>query len=537
MHTVIFTVIFIDMQYRFTDCVLDTARFSLVRAGERVEIEPQVLRFLVYLIENRERVISRDELLNKMFGQRIVTDNALTVRIRAARRAVGDTGNAQAVIATFQGHGYRFVAKVETSSQRTTTEPTDTAAQDPSEALLMRLGSQPSIAILPFEMLTAEEQHQTIARGLTYDLITRVAYCRTMFVIARGSAFQFPSGQHDVREVGEKLGVRYVCQGAVQVSGSRVRVSVGLADARSRAELWSEQFDRPLLDVLDLQEDIAGAISASLEYAVQRNEMRLAAQLPATNLDAWSAFHRGLDHMYRFRISECDAAERFFRHSIDLEPGLARPCAGLSFVNYERGYLNLDGNRDNWLRRSFDYAHRAVDTDPLDPMGYWALSRACFLARDLESARKAVAVATELSPSYASAQYLLGWIAMQTGDRELCEERISLACRLSPHDPLIYGMQGVSALNLALMGRTEEAMQRARQALLHPDIHYQANAFCVVIFAISGRADLAAEQLKLVHAVDPNYDVDEFLSVYAFQQDTDIDQIRRGFKDAKRLVS
>jgi len=532
-----FAAIFIDMQYRFANCLLDTARFSLFRAGERVEIEPQVLRFLIYLIENRERVISRDELLNRMFGRRVVTDNALTVRIRAARNAVGDTSNAQTVIATFQGHGYRFVAKVETSSHHTTTKPIATVPAGSGESLLTRLGSQPSIAILPFEVLTTEEQHRIIARGLAYDVITRVAYCRTMFVIARGSAFQFPSGQHDVREVGEKLGARYICQGAVQISGSRVRVSVGLADARSRAELWSEQFDRPLVDVLDLQGEIAAAVAASLEHEVQRNEMRVAAQLPATNLDAWSAFHRGLDHMYRFRVSECDAAENYFRRSIDLEPGLARPYAGLSFVNYERGYLNLVGRRENWLRRSFEYAHRAVDADPLDPMGHWVMSRACLLARDPESARKAVAVATELNPSYASAQYFQAWIAMQAGDRELCEERVNLASRLSPRDPLIYGMQGVSGLNLALMGRTEEAVQQARQALLHPDMHYQAHAVCAVIFAISDRPDLAVEQLKLVHAVDPNYDADEFLSAYAFQQDADIEQIRRGFKDVEGLAS
>ena len=339
------------MQYRFKNFVLDTARFSLLQGENRVDVEPQVLRFLIFLIENRERVVSRHELLDKMFGRRVVTDNALTVRVRAARRAVDDTGNQQSVIATFQGRGYRFVAKVEVSTASATAH-----SASPAASALAQLSGQPSIAILPFEVLSGSEAHQTIAKGLAYDLITRVAYCRTMFVIARGSAFQFPSGRHDVNEVGEKLGVRYVCQGAVQIVGKRVRLSFGLADTRSREELWVEQFDRPLTDILDLQEEIANTVAASLEYQVQRNEMRLAALLPVTNLDAWSAFHRGLDHMYRFRISECDAAESCFLQAIDLEPGLARPHAGLSFVHFERAYLNLDDSRKSWTQKAFDQA-------------------------------------------------------------------------------------------------------------------------------------------------------------------------------------
>jgi tetratricopeptide (TPR) repeat protein len=312
---------------------------------------------------------------------------------------------------------------------------------------------------------------------------------------------------------------------------------VGLADVQTRGELWTRQFDRKLVDILDVQEEIATAIAASLEFHVQRNEMHLASLQPSTNLDSWSAFHRGLDHMYRFRTGECEKAETCFRRSIDLEPGLARPYAGLSFVNFERAYLNLDNNRGNSLRQAFDLAHQAVAIDPMDPMGHWALSRAFFLARDLESARRAIATATELSPSYASAQYFLGWISMQLGDRTVCQERLELAIRLSPRDPLIYGMQGLTSMNLALMGRAEEAVAQAQAAQLHPDLHYQARARGVAVFSIAGRADLAADQLKLVRAMKPDYSTEDFFSVYAFQQASDIDMIKRGFKEASRAMS
>ena len=210
-------------------------------------------------------------------------------------------------------------------------------------------------------------------------------------------------------------------------------------------------------------------------------------------------------------------------------------CSGLSFVNYERAYLHIEGSRANSLSRSVDYALHAIDIDPMDPMGHWALSRARFLEGNLGAARESVMLSTELNPSYATAQYFLGWVAMQSGDHELCLERIDLARNLSPYDPLIYGMLGVSALSLVLLGRHEKAFQRAIEALKHPDVHYQAHAWGVPIFTLVGRPDLANDCLKRVLKVNPDYDIQEFFSAHAFQKDDDVRRITQAFQEAKRL--
>jgi len=325
-----------------------------------------------------------------------------------------------------------------------------------------------------------------------------------------------------------------VAQGAAQTVGGRIRITVGLASTETREELASWQYDRKLDDVLVIQEEIAKLIVSALEAEVVQQEMQRSKLIPSTNLDAWSAYHRGLSHMYRFRTKECDSAENFFRRAIDLEPNVPRPYAGLSFVNYERAYLNLEGSRVNSLRRSVDYALQAIDIDPMDPMGHWALSRARFLEGNLGAARESVMLSTELNPSYATAQYFLGWVAMQSGDHELCLERIDFARRLSPYDPLIYGMLGVSALSLVLMGRHEEAVQRAVEALKHPDVHYQAHAWAVAIFNLAGRPDLVNGSLKRVLTVNPDYDIQEFFSVHAFQNDDDVRRITQAFQEAKR---
>jgi tetratricopeptide (TPR) repeat protein len=357
-----------------------------------------------------------------------------------------------------------------------------------------------------------------------------------MLVIARGTAFQFASGADDVSVIGAKLGVRYVVQGAVQISGDKLRVSIGVANTKTREEVWSEQYDRRIDDVLVLQDDIAKRIVAALESEVQRLEMKRSVLIPSSRLDAWSAYHRGLNHMYRFRIKECDAAETFFRRAVDLEPDVPRPYAGLSFVYYERAYLNLEKERANARRRAFEYATHAVSLDPMDPMGHWALSRAQFLDGNLEAARDSVDVATTLNPSYATAQYFRGWIAMQLGEREACLKRIDLAMRLSPRDPLIYGMLGVSAMNLSLMGYSEEAISKAKEALLHPGVHHQAQAMAVAIFSLTGERDIARTLLEQVRKANPDYSLDEFFAVYAFQKQDDIRQITRAFEDVDKSI-
>ena len=520
------------MQYRFGGFVLDTAKFALYNDERKVEVEPQVLKLLGYLIENRDRVVARTELLDKVFGRRIVTDNALTVRIRAARKAVNDSARTQSVIATIQGGGYQFVAEVKITSH--VSSQFEHAKESAAAGSSRMSVAQPTIAVLPFEVLSTEESDAIIARGLVHDVMTRIARSRTMYVIARGTAFQFPSGEHDVREVGAKLGVRYVVQGAAQISGKKIRVSVGLASTETAQEVGSWQFNKELGDVLVIQDEIASLVVAAIESEVMKQEMLRSTLMPSSNLDAWSAYHRGLSHMYRFRMKDCDSAEVFFRRAIDLEPNVPRPYAGLSFVNYERAFLNLDDNRVNSLRRAFDYAHEAIAIDPRDPMGHWALSRAQVLAGDLDTARESIANATDLNPSYATAQYFQGWVAMQLGNHDFCVDRIDLALRLSPFDPLIYGMRGVSSMSLALLGRFDEAVARGRRALDHPDIHYQARAMATAIFALAGERDLARRELKKVWAVNPDYSIREFFSTYVFRDEDDVRRITEVFNKTAR---
>lgn len=519
------------MLYRFGDCAFDTTRRELSRDERRIDIEPQVFELIQYLLENRERVVPRAELQKLLWGQRAITDNALNVRIRTARRLLGDTGRAQAIIRTVQRMGYRFIADVDISSIRVQARSLERI--DTADAAMHRdpLGSQPSIVVLPFETFGEADRAEILAQGLTHDVTTRLARSRMMFVIARGTAFQFAGASHDVRAIGAKLGVRYVVQGAIQVARRGMKVSVALANVVTRQELWSEQFQRTLDDFMSVQEEIADLIAGALESEVQRDEVERSLLMPSSNLDAWSAYHRGLHYMYHFRSTDCELAERHFLRSIEMEPNVPRPYAGLSFVNFERVFLSFDRDRARTLRKAFDYALQSLAADPLDPMGHWALSRAYLLRGELEASKESLLTAIKLNPSYAIAQYSLGWVALQLGDHQLCLERIDVARRLSPYDPLKFAMLGVSALNLALMGRTDEAADLSVQSTLQPNAHWGVLVWAALSHALAGRRRRARAFFSRARAQVPGYDVDDFFAIFRFQREEDIRLITKAFRD------
>ena len=253
------------MNFRFAQFEIDTARHELRRAGAFVHIEPQVFDLIVYLVKNRERIVTKDELINSIWQGRVISDAALSARISAARRALSDSGNDQTLIRTLHKRGFRFVGDVTEDSSA----PADvnsgppllphTAAEDvprlvPTEKPLP-LPDKPSIAVLPFHNMSQEPEQDYFADGLTEDIITGLSRQRWFFVIARNSTFTYKGQAVDIRDVSVQLGVRYVLEGSVRKAANRVRVTGQLIDAANGNHLWAEKYDRDLDDIFALQDD------------------------------------------------------------------------------------------------------------------------------------------------------------------------------------------------------------------------------------------------------------------------------------------
>ena len=252
------------MVLRFGDHVLDIERRELRRGAEPIPLEPQVFDLLVYLVRNRDRVVSKDDLIDSVWGGRIVSDSALTSRLNAARKAVNDSGAEQRVIRTVQRRGVRFIGEVSEDSEpaRGIVAAPAAEASAATEALA---APRLSIIVLPFVNLSNDPEQQYFADGVTGDLMTDLSRIPDMLVISRNTAFTYRDRPVDTKQIGRELGVRYVLEGEVQRSGNRVRVTAQLINAETDVHLWAERFAGDAGDLFALQDEITHRIAVALD--------------------------------------------------------------------------------------------------------------------------------------------------------------------------------------------------------------------------------------------------------------------------------
>ena len=261
------------MRYLFEDYALDTDRRELHRATDVIVVTPQVFDLLDYLIRNRERVVSKDDLINAVWNGRIVCDGALTTRVNAARSAVGDTGDKQRLIKTLPRKGFRFVGTVQ-EAQRLAVEPVSSAAHSGDTKPSPNSAPRLSIVVLPFANLSGDAEQEYFVDGVTESLTTDLSRIGGLFVIGRHTAFTYKDKAVDLRKIGRELNVRYALGGSVQRGGKRLRVNVQLIDAETGVQLWAERFDKPIADLFDMQDEIVSRLANTLNAQLIEVEAR-----------------------------------------------------------------------------------------------------------------------------------------------------------------------------------------------------------------------------------------------------------------------
>ena len=521
------------MIYRFGTFEIDTAAQELRRAASVLPVEPQVFALLVHLVENRDRVVSRDDILDAVWRGRIVSEAALSSRVKAARQAVGDDGKSQRLIKTVHKRGFRFVGDVEeveaggrASVAAVEHESAPQKDAPPPTGPALTPVSGPSIAILPFHTIG---EPGVLAEGLAHDLITRLGRTRWLFVIARGSAFRFMGTQESPSSVAKMLGVRYIAHGAVQAAGRKIRVHAALTDATTGMEVWSEQFDRTRDDLFNVQSEISDAIAAKVETQIEFLERGRSLLKPSENLDSWEAYHRGCWHMYRFRPEHYEEAERYFLRSIELDPSSPRPLSGLSFVHWQRAFLEISPDRAGEILRARALAEEAISLDPRDPQGYNALGRAHLLAGDFDGAERELQRTVDLNPSFAIGQYSLGFALQLAGLTEESQDAVNVAQRLSPFDPMRFAMLALKGRNLVALGANEEAVDAITKAVEESNAHYHILALAAHITAAAGMPGLSADYVRRLRVIRPDYDFDTYARAFPPFREEDIRVMRKVF--------
>lgn len=484
------------MIYRFDLFELDMARFELRKDDAVLALEPQVFSLLAFLVEHRERLVPKDELFEKLWDGRIVTDSALTSRIKAVRQALGDSGKTQKYIKTIHGKGFRFVADAQIVHGSGLVSM-DSASGEPGTET--ESSQRPSIAVLPFRNLVESGPHGTLAEGLAHELITELARLRWLLVIARGSSFRFREPGLDLREVGRLLGVRYCLTGSVEVSGRQLTVTTELIDTRTGEVVWGDVFAGYVDDIHAVRAEIKSKILSSLEIQIPLHEAAGARLISSDNLDAWSAYHLGLQHLYRFNRSDNAAAARLFERAVKQDKNFARAHAGLSFVHFQTAFMRQTDDIAGEIARARSSARRGLDIDPLDPFANFTMGRSYWLESDLDSARSWLERATSLSPNYAQGMYALAWTNTIAGAEQDGREQLDLAMRLSPLDPLYYAMLGARGFTHIARGEYSEAVTWTERAARSPGAHVFMALLAAAAQALAGdtvRADAWARDVR-----------------------------------------
>ncbi|MCP4380718.1 MAG: hypothetical protein GY798_04735 [Hyphomicrobiales bacterium] len=284
---------------RFEGFEIDPWRGELRKCGQIVPAEPQVLDLLAFLASEPGRVFSRSEIIDGVWGGRIVSDSAISTRINAVRVAVGDDGKSQRIIRTVPRRGFMFVPEVDIGQATATVSVVSSPLDQPASPK----SSKPSIAVLPFENMSGDSEHTYFADGIAEDLIAALSKYRQLFISARDSTFGFRENEQlETRSVADQLGVSYVLRGCVRRHGSQVRIVSQLIEASEGNAVWAERYDREMSDYFDLQDELTRSIVSAVVPELTDAEHSRALRKPAGSMDAWELYHRGIWHSRRVNI-------------------------------------------------------------------------------------------------------------------------------------------------------------------------------------------------------------------------------------------
>lgn len=388
-----------------------------------------------------------------------------------------------------------------------------------------------SIAVMPFlDAAPAAAFRGGVADALAYDITTRLARLRSLFVIAQGSVFALHERRIGPQEAGRMLDVDYVVSGNVRVRDVRLHVGVDLVETHSARIVWSESLDEPLDEALAVLERIGNRVVASVAGEIEALERNRALLKPPSSLDAWEAHHRGLWHAYRFTRDDNLQARHFFETAVRLDPTFSRAYAGLSFTHFQDAFLGWAAS-DPAIELAYRAADHGLSVDARDPGAHLAMGRALWLRGGLGASIEELQNAIDLSPNLAQAHYALAFVESQAGDPTSAISASDWSRSLSPFDPLLFAMFAVRSMALVRLGRFDEAAEWAARAVARPNAHPHIFGLAACSLALAGQHDAARVQVAKLRAQRPDYRVDDLLGAFHFAPDGEA-MFRKGAKQA-----
>jgi len=520
------------MPFEFADYVLDPERRELSRGSGPVAMGPQVFDLLVYLVANRDHVVSKDNLFDAVWDGRIVSESTLASHINAVRKAIGDSGEEQRLIRTVARKGFRFVGEVREGSvangaASAKAEPGPAAPKHPS------LPGRPSIAVLPFVNLSGDPQQDYFADGVVEDIIAALSRIGWLFVIARNSSFTYKDKVVDVKQVGRELGVRYVLEGSVRKAANRMRITGQLIDATTGAHIWADRFEGTLEDIFDLQDKMSESIVGAIAPQLERAEIERAVHKPTDSLDAYDHYLRGMAAFHRATREAIDEALPCFRKAFELDPDFAAAYGVAAWCIFWRKLNGWMTDREKEIEEGARLARRAVELGKNDAIALTRGGHALgHFGGELNGCIALVDKALVLNPNLAAAWFLGAFQRIARGEPDVAIERFQHVMRLSPLDPEMVRMQAGMAAAHLIAGRFEVAFSWAEKALRELPSFGLACGIGAASYALAGRMDEARRAISHLRQIAPHMSIANLKDWIPFRRPQDLELFADGLRKA-----
>jgi TolB-like protein/class 3 adenylate cyclase len=369
------------------------------------------------------------------------------------------------------------------------------------EKVVQPLPEKLSIAVLPFDNMSADPEQEYLADGMTEDLITDLARISGLLVIARNSTFVYKGRSVDVREVAEQLNVHFVVEGSVRKAGGRIRINAQLIDAETGTHVWADRYDRELTDVFDLQDEVRGRIVAALQVKLTPAEEERLANHLTDNPEAYDAYLRAQQQESFFNKEANQESLRLFERALELDPAFVAAMGKLATghtVAAETGW-STDPAKSMALARSL--AEKAVEMDDSSPEAHWAVARV-FSRPEIFDGGRAVASlqkAIALDPNYADGHAMLANMMHFMGRAEEGLGHIETAMRLNPHFPFWYYF--VLGANQFMLTRYEAAVESFQKSIERNANWRPNHRYLVAAFGHLGMTDEAEWEMEELRAL------------------------------------
>jgi TolB-like protein/DNA-binding winged helix-turn-helix (wHTH) protein len=505
--------------YRFDDFLVDPKTWRLSRGGQDIHLEPVVLKLLIYLIENRERLVTRHELMDTVWGDTVISESALTKAVARLRKALGDDSATHRYLETVRSRGYRFIADVEeiespyqpalsrgavraTILRRALLAsaaaifalviiavfwPRTPQHETPEEEVIR------SLAVLPLNNLTGDPEQDYYVDGLQDILITELSRIRDTRVTSRQSTIRYRNSELSTTDIAGELGVDAIVEGSLLREGNRIELTVQLIDGRSDEHLWSERYTRETPDVFNLISEVANAIDAEITTKVPKDGDRLTHdRVGPVDSRAIDAYALGIAHLDRFTRDGIRTAVSQFQRAVAIEPQFALAWGQLAAAHAMDalfGFAPPSESIEKWQAAAL----KAIEADDQVAIGHSALGWARMYTWDFDGACESFAEALRLDPSAPYAMHGDADCLMLDGRMDECVARIREIQIVSPFSAM-HNLPLSSHLFMArrfdeAITATKDVQARNRQLSLH--------WFLALVYWQQGRFDEALEEERL----------------------------------------